>query len=156
ARLRQMQKSSRNPAGEVLQFSRKSGRAELDEHTEPVSNSEYILTTNPDSGRTREEIISQLQKELSAELPGVEIEVEQPLSHMISHMLSGVTAQIAIKVHGDDLDELQRLAAQIAREIKDVPGISPPVPEPIRHVEELHVRLRPGQLARYGVDRAYV
>ena len=46
--------------------------------------------------------------ELKEEVPGVDVEVEQPLAHLISHMLSGVTAQIAIKVYGDDLDTLQR------------------------------------------------
>src|SRR5262249_53750644 len=96
AKLSRMRKSPENPDGEALNFSRRTGRAELDEHTEPVSNTEYIVTTNPAAGRSRAEILAQLQKELKEEVPGVDIEVEQPLAHLISHMLSGVTAQIAI------------------------------------------------------------
>jgi CzcA family heavy metal efflux pump len=156
ARLRQLQKSPQNPRGIVLQFSRRTGRAELDEHAEPVSNSEYILTINPESGRDREEVIAQLLTSLRQELPGVDVEVEQPLAHLISHMLSGVTAQVAIKVHGDDLDTLRRVAGQIQESIRDVPGVAPPVVEAQQHVEELHIRLRPDQLAYYDLDRAYV
>ena len=83
--------------------------AERDEHAEPVGRSEYILSLNPNAGRSREEMLAKLLKELREEVPGVDIEAEQPLAHLISHMLSGVTAQIAIKVYGDDLDRLQKL-----------------------------------------------
>jgi CzcA family heavy metal efflux pump len=154
--LRSLQKSAANPNGPVLQFSRRTGRAELDEHVEPVSNSEYILVIDPHGGHDRGAVIKQIQEELSADVPGVDIEVEQPLAHLISHMLSGVTAQIAIKVHGDDLETLRRVANNIKTEIADIPGIAPPVVEPQRYIEELHVRLRPDKLALYGVSRAYV
>jgi HME family heavy-metal exporter len=142
--------------GEILHFVRRTGRAELDEHVEPVSNTEYILTINPEAGHNRAEMLRQIQAELAEEVPGVDIEVEQPLAHMISHLLSGVTAQIAIKVHGDDLDVLRRTALQIKAAISSVPGLSPPVIEAQRQGDELHLRLRPEQLAFYGVDRAYV
>ncbi len=119
AKLRQMQKTAQNLKGEVLQFTRRTGRIELDEHPEPVSNSEYILTVNPEAGRSREEIIKQLRAELKEEVPGVDVEVEQPLQHLISHMLSGVTAQIALKVHGDDLDTPRQTAEQIKTAISE-------------------------------------
>ena len=156
AKFRRMQKSDANPKGEILQFMRRSGRAELDEHADPVSETEFILTVNPEAGRTREEVIRQLRAELEEEMPGVDIEVEQPLQHLLSHMLSGVTAQIAIKVHGDDLDTLRRTAEQIKAAISTVPGITEPVIEAQEMSDELHIRLRPEQLAFYGVDRAYV
>jgi HME family heavy-metal exporter len=151
ARLREMQKER-----VVRQFARRTGRAELDEHAEPVSNSEYILALNPHAGRGRAEVIRELQQKLHVDLPGIDIEVEQPLAHLISHVLSGVTAQIAIKVHGDDLDTLRRTAERIKTAIADVDGLSPPVIEAQRRAEELHIRLRPDRLALYGVDRAYV
>jgi len=156
SRLRGMQKSRENPNGEILHFMRRSGRAELDEHTEPVSNTEYVLNVNPESGKSREELILQMRTELKDAVPGADIEVEQPLAHLISHMLSGVTAQIAIKVYGDDLETLKLLAERIKLAISDVPGITPPVVEPIRMAEELHIRLRPDDLAFYGVSREYV
>ncbi|MEZ6088456.1 MAG: efflux RND transporter permease subunit [Pirellulaceae bacterium] len=103
-----MRKSSSNPDGEILNFVRRTGRAEMDEHASPVNFGEYILSMNPMVDHNREEMLAELLDRIHNEVPGVEIEVEQPLAHLISHMVSGVYAQIAIKIHGDDLDELLR------------------------------------------------
>jgi CzcA family heavy metal efflux pump len=156
ARFRSMRKSEQNATGEILHFVRRTGRAEMDEHAAPVNVSEYILSMNPASGRHREEVIGELLVELREEVPGVDIEVEQPLAHLISHMVSGVYAQIAIKIYGDDLDTLQQLAEHVRGTIQTVPGLTPPVVEPIRQTEELHIRLRPDDLAFHGLTRAYV
>src|SRR5262249_35051 len=72
AKLRSLMKSDANPSGELLHFVRRTGRAELDEHVEPVSNTEYILSVNLAAGRSREEIIRQVQTELREEVPGVD------------------------------------------------------------------------------------
>ncbi len=156
AKFLSMQKSDRNPNGEIIHFVRRTGRAEMDEHAAPVNTSEYILSMNPKSGRHREKIIQQLLAELRDEVPGVDIEVEQPLAHLISHMVSGVYAQIAIKIVGDDLDTLQQLSERVRATIQDVPGVTPPVVESIRQTEELHIRLRSDDLAFHGLTRAYV
>lgn len=155
-KLRSRQLDAQHPEGEILHFVRRTGRAELDEHAAPVNASEYILSVNPNCGRSREEIIRELLRELRSEVPGVDIEIEQPLAHLISHMVSGVYAQIAIKVYGDDLQVLLRAAEQIKQTIQDIPGVTPPVIEPIRMSEELHIRLRADDLAYHGVTRAYV
>jgi len=155
-RLKELQKTDRNPDGEILNFVRRTGRADLDEHAQPVNSSEYILSMNPHSGKSREETLGRLLAELRQEVPGVDIEVEQPLAHLISHMVSGVYAQIAIKIHGDDLDILLRTAERIKAAIQDTPGLTPPVIEPVRQTEELHIRLKPLALAHYGVTRAFV
>jgi Cu/Ag efflux pump CusA len=156
AKFRSMQKTEQNPNGEILQFVRKTGRAELDEHAEPPSRTEYVVGINPASGRSREGVLKQLLTELNEEAPGADIEAEQPLAHLISHMLSGVTAQIAIRVYGDDLDVLSGLAEQVKSAVASVPGLTPPVVEAQRQSEELHVRLKPEALAFYGLDRQYV
>ena len=156
AKFRTMQKSANNPKGEIIHFVRRTGRAEMDEHAAPVNAGEYILSMNPESGRHREEIIKQLLAELRDEVPGVDIEVEQPLAHLISHMVSGVYAQIAIKIHGDDLDMLQQLSERVKSTVQSIPGITPPVVESIRQTEELHIGLRSDDLALYGLTRAYV
>ncbi len=156
ARLRTMQKSADNPNGEILHFLRRTGRAELDEHADPVSRSEFVLSMTPHSGRSREEMLRRLLDGLKEELPGVDIDAEQPLAHLISHMLSGVNAQIAIKIFGDDLDQLHRIARQIKAEISGVRGVTTPVIEPQVPVDELHIVLRPDDLAYYGVSKAYV
>jgi HME family heavy-metal exporter len=156
AELKTMQKSPDNPDGPILHFARRTGRAERDEHAQPVNVGEYILTMNPRAGVERDEFLKKLRTELRVGVPGVEIETEQPLSHLISHMLSGVKAQIAIKLHGDDLDKLRELAGQIRDAISEVPGATPPIIDPQERVDELHVVLRPKDLAFYGLSREYV
>lgn len=155
-KLRQMQKSEKNPNGAILNFVRRTGRAEMDEHASPVNTGEYILSMNPDIRGQREEILKKLLDELGEEAPGVDIEVEQPLAHLISHMVSGVYAQIAIKIHGDDLDTLQQLSEQVRSTLQSVPGVTPPIVEAVRQTEELHIQLRSDDLAFYGLTRAYV
>ncbi|HJS07267.1 MAG TPA: efflux RND transporter permease subunit, partial [Pirellulales bacterium] len=156
ARLKTMQKSPDNPDAPILHFARRTGRAELDEHAQPVNVGEYILTMNPEADYRRDEFLKTLLADLRANVPGVEIEAEQPLSHLISHMLSGVNAQIAIKLYGDDLDKLRELAAQVRDEIAGVDGVTPPIIDPQERVDELHVVLRPDDLAFYGLSREYV
>jgi Cu/Ag efflux pump CusA len=156
AKLLTMRKSPANPKGIILDFFRRTGRAELDEHVDPVNQTDCIIRMNPDSGLDREEAIEFIQKQVSEAVPGVDIEVEQPLAHLISHMLSGVTAQIAIKVHGDDLETLSRLAKKIKNSIESVEGIAPPVIEPQQIIEELHIEPRPEKLALYGISRAQI
>ena len=156
AQLAALRRSETNPTGEILSFVRRTGRAELDEHAMPVSSSEYILAMNPDTVRDRDAVLAALLATLRRQVPGVDIEVEQPLAHLISHMISGVYAQIAIKVHGDDLDELLAIAGRIKQSLGGVAGLTPPVIEPIREADELHIRLKPEELARHGLTRQAV
>jgi HME family heavy-metal exporter len=156
AALRERQRSTANPDGEILNFVRRTGRAEMDEHAAPVNVSEYILSINPAVRHGQNELIEELLHSLREEAPGVDIEVEQPLAHLISHMVSGVYAQIAVKVVGDDLDALLAAARQIKAVVSEVPGVTPPVIEPVQQTEELHIALRSDDLARYGLTRAYV
>ncbi len=153
---RRRQVTDKNPRGEILHFVRRTGRADMDEHASPVNAGEYILSMNPNSGRHREEIISDLLKDLHDGAPGVDFEVEQPLAHLISHMVSGVYAQIAVKIVGDDLETLQQLSERVKSTLQNVPGLTPPVIEPIRQTEELHITLRHEDLAYYGLTRAYI
>lgn len=156
AKFRERQQSTTNPDGEILHFVRRTGRAEMDEHAAPVNTSEYIISMNPAAQHGRDETIAEILADLRQEVPGVDIEVEQPLAHLISHMVSGVYAQIAVKVVGDDLDTLLATAEKVRTAIKDVPGLTPPVVEPVQQTPELHIRLRPDDLARYGLTREYV
>ncbi len=156
AKLKTMQKSPANPDGPILHFARRTGRAELDEHAQPVNVGEYILTMNPDGTYRRDEFLKTVLADLRAEVPGVEIEAEQPLSHLISHMLSGVNAQVAVKIYGDDLDKLRELAGEVRTALAEVPGVTPPIIDPQERVDELHVVLRPDDLAHYGVSREFV
>lgn len=141
--------------GLVLHWVRRSGRAELDEHAEGVNTTEYVVTLNPRSGVSRAAALATLRQELE-EIPGVEYEVEQPLAHLISHMLSGVSAQIAIKVYGDDLDVLRRKAQEVKAAISGVAGLAPPVVEPQQLIPQLRIDLNREQLRAYGLTAGYV
>ncbi|HMP06313.1 MAG TPA: efflux RND transporter permease subunit, partial [Lacipirellulaceae bacterium] len=107
---------------DVISLVRRTGRAELDEHAEGVNSSELIARIDPDSPRSRTEIVDELSAAATS-VPGAPISVEQPLAHLISHMLSGVKAQVAVKVFGEDLDVLRREARRVRDAIADVPGV---------------------------------
>lgn len=144
-----------HPQGLVKYWIRRSGRAEMDEHAEGVNVTEYIVTLNPLSGVSRLDTLATLRHELE-EIPGIEYEAEQPLAHLISHMLSGVSAQIAIKVYGDDLDVLRRKAQEIKTAITGIPGLAPPVVEPQQLIPQLRIELDREQLRAYGLTVGYV
>jgi len=143
-------KSDENPQGPLLFFTCRTGRAEQDEHVMGVNVSEYVMTLNSDSGLSREQTIEKLHEVLDS-VPGVQVEVEQPIAHLISHMLSGVTAQIAIKIYGDDLETLRRKAGEVEAAIQDVPGIAPPFVEQQVQIPQLQIELIPARLADYGL-----
>jgi Cu/Ag efflux pump CusA len=154
--LKRFVKSHENPTGEVLAFARRTGRSEMDEHADPPNESQFFVTINPECAKSRVEILKLLQEAIESELAGVDIEVEQPLAHLISHLISGSTAQIAIKIYGDDLTILEKTANEIKSAIASVKGVSSLVVEQIGLVDEIHIKLKPEALTYYGVSRAYV
>lgn len=134
---------------EINTVARKTGRAELDEHSLGVNVSEieapYTL-----NGRSRNEVAEELRHKLKS-IPGANIEIGQPISHRIDAMLSGTEAQIAIKVFGPDLDRLHSIGMQIKKEINDVDGIADVNVEQQTGRPQLEIRPRRQMLARYGI-----
>jgi HME family heavy-metal exporter len=116
----------------------RTGRAELDEHASGVNLTEIITTFDPQSTRTREEILKDVRETL-ATVPGITTSVEQPISHLISHMLSGVKAQIGIKVYGEDLDTLRRASQEIKAAIQGIEGVTDLVVEPQVIIPQLRI-----------------
>ena len=106
---------------EISITGRRTGRAEQDEHAEGVYNSEIDVEL-ADSGRSREEILHDVREALQ-EIPGVGIGIGQPIAHRLDHMMSGVQAQIAIKIFGDDLATLREQARTVEASIADVEGL---------------------------------
>lgn len=150
ARFKVLQMSSENPTLPIADFTCKIGRAEMDEHIMGVNVAEYVITLNPATSMSRREVIDALTEAVD-DFPGVEHEIEQPIAHLISHMLSGVAAQIAIKVHGDDLEVLKQKAEEIRRAIETVPGIADPFVEQQQWVPQLRFEIDYEALARYGL-----
>ncbi|MCA9178952.1 MAG: efflux RND transporter permease subunit [Planctomycetales bacterium] len=153
--LQKLVRSEEDPQAPLLWFTCRTGRAEQDEHVMGVNISEYVMTLNPDSGLTREQLIERLHEAVE-HIPGVETEVEQPIAHLISHMLSGVTAQIAIKIFGDDLVTLRKEAEKVKSVIADIDGIAPPVVEQLQPTPQFRVELKHDMLAHYGVTASTV
>ena len=83
--------------------------------------------------------------------PGIVTSVEQPLAHLISAMLSGVQAQVAIKLYGDDLDVLRAKVKEMQKIVAGVPGVKDLMPEPQISIPQLRIELNRDQLARYGL-----
>lgn len=140
---------------DIVSLVRKTGRAELDEHAEGVNVSEFVATINPNSHRSREEVIEEIGEAL-ADVPGIVTSVEQPLAHLISHMLSGVKAQVAIKLFGDDLNELRRQAAGFQAAIADVEGVRDLQIEPQVLIPQLRIEADGEKLKAYGLRRSDV
>lgn len=137
---------------EVNTVARKTGRAELDEHSLGVNVSEieapYTL-----NDRSREEFVRELRGKL-AEIPGCNIEIGQPISHRIDAMLSGTEAQIAIKIYGDDLNRLHSLGTRIKNSIAEIPGIVDVNVEQQTGRPQIDIRPRREMLARYGITNS--
>jgi CzcA family heavy metal efflux pump len=106
---------------EVISIGRRTGRAEQDEHAEGVHSSEIDVDFKK-SSRTREQILENVRTNL-AQIPGIVFSVGQPISHRLDHLLSGVRAQIAVKIFGDDLETLRTSAAQAEASMKTVEGL---------------------------------
>ncbi len=136
---------------DVLNFVRRTGRAELDEHAEPVSASEYIIDLDPRSSRTREQQLDKIRTDLN-EIPGIFFAVEQPISHLISHMLSGVKAQIGIKLYGDDLDLLRRKANEVKSAIQQVRGVRDLIVEQQTLIPQIKIEYDRDQLLAVGLN----
>lgn len=136
---------------EVTQVGRRTGRAEQDEHAEGVHSSEIDVDLKP-SKRSRAEITDDIRNTL-ASLPAT-VSVGQPISHRLDHLLSGVRAQIAIKLFGDDLDSLQTVAAQLEPQLRAMPGMRDVALEKQVRVPQIQVQVNEARAASYAVNPA--
>lgn len=135
---------------EVVATSRRTGRAELDEHAQDVNAAEIDVRLDLSSGRHKEKVLADTRDAL-AQIGGALFNVGQPLSHRIDHMLSGSRSAIALKVFGDDLDELRRLAEQVEEIAKNTPGAVDVSIEQQVDIPMLEIRADRAALARYGL-----
>ena len=139
---------------DVRYTARRTGRAELDEHVEPVSNSE-IEVELVENARPRDAVIADIRKQLS-NLAGVSVSIGQPISHRLDHLLSGVRAQVAIKIFGEDLTDLRAIAGQVQEAVRSVPGAVDVQVERQVLVPQLTIRLNRNALQRYGMQTGEV
>lgn len=133
---------------EVTQVGRRTGRAELDEHAEGIHASEIDVDLKV-SDRDREAIMQHIREKLSV-LPA-QVAIGQPISHRLDHLLSGVRAQIAVKIFGDDLDALRGIAEQLRERLQTVPGLVDLSVEKQVLIPQISVRLDQQKLAQVGL-----
>lgn len=134
---------------EIKTVARKTGRAELDEHALGVNVSE-IEAPFELGKRSKKEVVAEVRAKLNT-LPGVNVEIGQPISHRIDAMLSGTSANIAIKLFGTDLDKMFLLGNQIKSEIEGIPGIADLNVE--QQIERPQLQIVPNRemMAKYGI-----
>lgn len=135
----------------VTQVGRRTGRAELDEHAEGVHASEIDVDLQRGGPLVdRETVMAQIRAQLSL-LPA-QVAIGQPISHRLDHLLSGVRAQIALKIYGDDTDTLRGLAEQMRQNLASVPGLVDLTVEKQVLVPQVMVRLDHQRLAQTGLS----
>ncbi len=134
---------------EVVSTSRRTGRAERDEHLQGVNGSEIEVVLRP--GRPKEELLSEMRRAVAA-IPGVSVAFGQPISHRIEHMISGAKANLAVKIFGSDLTVLRRLASAAEDILRSVPGIVDLSNQEQATVPQLAISFDRQAMARYGLD----
>jgi CzcA family heavy metal efflux pump len=136
---------------EVTSVGRRTGRAELDEHAEGVHFSEIDVDLKR-SQRSKNEIVADIRSRLAV-LPA-SLNVGQPISHRLDHMLSGIRAEIAIKIFGDDLDTLRSLAETLRDRLASVQGLADLQVEKQNPIPQLRVEADHSRAALYGITAA--
>ena len=132
----------------VRSVTRRTGRAERDEHAEPVSNSEIDVTVKPGYDNRR---CARRSPQILEGVPGITTNIGQPIEHRLSHILSGTPAAIAISVYGDDLDVLRTIAKEIEAALKPLPGARDVAANREVMIQSLPVEYRPQELAAFGL-----
>ena len=138
---------------EVVGTARRTGRSELAEHSQEVNSTEIEVTLDlkgKGSGRDMEALLTELRGRL-ARVPGMSVTIGQPISHRVDHMLSGTRASIAVKVFGDDLYELRRIAKAIESQAAEVPGVVDLMVDQQADIPFVTVSIRRDAIARHGL-----
>lgn len=134
---------------EVEVVSGRSGRSDVDEHALGVNTTELEVALKKDIRRTTQEVAEDIRSRL--ELPGVFVNVGQPISHRIDFIISGIRSQVAVKLFGHDLDKLQSLAGEIEKIMDNIEGITDLSIEQQIKIPEVHVNIDRDKTRQYGV-----
>jgi CzcA family heavy metal efflux pump len=160
---------------EVLSVARRTGRAEMDEHAEGVHSSEMDVRLTEherprpgwlyaglravpglhrfgveEAGRPREQVLADIRDRVTS-LPGVKVNVGQPISHRLDHLMSGVKAQVAVKVFGPDLRVLRDTAQDVQARVRRVPGVADLQIEPQVEISQVRLEVKRSEAKEHGL-----
>ena len=134
---------------EITGTARRTGRGELDEHSQTVNSAEIDATFEL-KDRSREEFMADV-RETIARIPGIAATVGQPLGHRIDHMLSGTRANIAIKLFGNDLNKMFILGNQVKSAITGIEGLVDVNVDQQVEIPQIQIKANRNMLAEYGI-----
>ncbi|MBU3926748.1 MAG: efflux RND transporter permease subunit, partial [Bacteroidetes bacterium] len=134
---------------EITGTARRTGRGELDEHSQTVNSAEIDATFEL-KDRSREEFMAEV-RETIARIPGIAATVGQPLGHRIDHMLSGTRANIAIKLFGNDLNKMFVIGNQVKSEITGIEGLVDVNVDQQVEIPQIQIIANRNMLAQYGI-----
>ncbi|MES2707855.1 MAG: efflux RND transporter permease subunit [Verrucomicrobiota bacterium] len=140
---------------EVRKVGRRLGRAERGDHVVPVSTAEFDVDFRELEGgqghaRGRREILDDLTKKIRT-VPGVFAVVGGPLADRIGHMLSGVSAPVAVKVFGPDLEKLRQIGVEIQKVAKTIPGFEDAKLDQTSSIPQLRIEADRDRALAYGI-----
>jgi len=133
----------------------KLGRSESPADPVGPNESDPIVLLDPKTNRKQDDIDEEIRQRLSS-IPGVQIVLSQPISERVDEMVTGVRSQLAIKIFGDELDELRRVSEQVARLLRTVPGARDIRIERLSGQQSLLINIDRAAIARYGINVADV
>jgi cobalt-zinc-cadmium resistance protein CzcA len=133
----------------------KLGRGESPADPAGPNESDPIVLLDPESERTQDEIDEEIRQRLS-KIPGVQIVLSQPISERVDEMVTGVRSQLAVKVFGDELEDLKEVSEQVARILKSVSGSTDIRIERLSGQQALTVDIDRKAIARHGLNVADV
>lgn len=133
----------------------KLGRSESPADPVGPNESDPIVLLHPKTNRKQDDIDEEIRQRLSS-IPGVQIVLSQPISERVDEMVTGVRSQLAIKIFGDELDELRRVSEQVARLLRTVPGARDIRIERLSGQQSLLINIDRAAIARYGINVADV
>ena len=126
------------------------GRAEHSDHVVPISSVEFDVEFDESSGRLHDDVLADIRNTLKT-IPGTFSTISGPLADRIGHMLSGVSAKVAVKVFGPDLDELRRIGNEVAFIAREIPGMEEARVEQQAQIPQLRIEVDRQRAAAYGI-----
>lgn len=137
---------------QVVSISQRAGRSELDEDAQPPNFSEFDVKIDYDRDKRMppDELLRRIRADLS-DIPGAIFNVGQFISHRMDEILSGVRAQVAIKIYGDDLDVLRRQGQEVLKIMQTVKGVEDLMLEQQINVPQVTIKIDREKASRYGL-----